>query len=151
MSRLELWQKNWDPFREFGLQPRGVERFFDDLFSNRLQRNDKNMIQPNVEVHETKNMYLMKFDLPGLNKDQIKVDLHDNTLTVSGERKDKVEGEDKDKKTHFSEVYYGSFLRTFTFPESVDGEKVEAKYENGVLSLSIPKQEASAKRQIAIR
>jgi len=56
-----------------------------------------------------------------------------------------------DKKTHLSEIYYGSFSRSFTFPQAVDAEKVEAKFEKGVLNVDIPKKDAAAQRQITIR
>jgi len=146
MSQLDLWRKNWDPFKELGLFP----RWMDELHSPQLrQRMDKVVMSPSVEVNETKMAYLLRFDLPGVSKDQIKIDLHDNVLTVSGERKE--ERKEDDKKTHVSEVYYGSFSRSFNFPEGVDAERAEAKFENGVLNLTIPKKETSGKRQISIR
>jgi HSP20 family protein len=69
----------------------------------------------------------MRFDLPGVSKDQIKIDLHENTLTVSGERKTERKEGDAESKKHVSEVYYGSFMRSFTFPQTVDPERVEAR------------------------
>lgn len=104
---------------------------------------------PSCEVTETASHYKMKFDIPGVQKDQIKIDLHDNCLTVSGERRDEKK-EDKDRH-HFSEMFYGNFLRSFTFPTKVDPEKVEAKYENGVLNIQIPKNTPTTARQIYVK
>lgn len=147
MSQLDLWKRNWDPF-----SPRSLDKIFEDFYTPRWSKqNEKAAMSPSVEVNETKNMYTMKFDLPGVPKDQIKIDLHDNMLTVSGERREEKKEEDKDKKTFLSEVSYGSFMRSFTFPEGVDAERTEAKFENGVLSLSIPKKEGNSKRQITIK
>ena len=147
MSQLDLWKRNWDPFT-----PRALEKMFEDFYTPRWGKQmEKMAMSPTVDVHENKNMYTMKFDLPGVPKDQIKIDLHDNVLTVSGERKEEKKEEDKDKKTYLSEVNYGSFMRSFTFPEGVDAEKSEAKFENGVLTLNIPKKEGAGRRQIAIK
>lgn len=151
MSQLELWKKNWEPFKEFGQWPRAWDRFFDEIGSSQLrQRADSPMVSPTVDVRETKTHYQMKFDLPGMTKDQIKIDLNDNTLTVSGERNEEKIERSEDKRSHLSEVYYGSFYRSFTFPEAVNAEKSEARYENGVLSLNIPKLETPKKRQVTI-
>jgi HSP20 family protein len=152
MSQLDLWKKNWEPFRDWGVLPKAMDRWFEDMYTPaQRSRIEKSMVAPTVEVHETQQSYLMKFDLPGLQKDQIKIDLHDNSLSVSGERLEEKKEESTDKKKHLSEVYYGSFYRSFTFPETINAEKVEAKYENGVLSLNIPKKENLGKRQITIK
>lgn len=152
MSQLDLLRKSWDPFRDLTLSTRGFEKLIEDIYSPRFRKESERMtLSPNVEVEENKSAYLMKFDLPGVSKEQIKIDLHDNTLTVSGERREEKKEEDKEQKTHISEVFYGSFSRSFSFPEAVDAERAEAKFENGVLNLSIPKKESSPKRQIAIR
>lgn len=133
---------------------RDMEKLFDDWnqWPVSLQKKMADLSQgfsPSCEVTENKEQYLLKFDLPGLTKDQIKVELHDNRLTVSGERKS--EKKEETAKRHFSEVSYGSFLRTFTFPTPVDAERVEAKYDNGVLNLSIAKSDLAKIRQINIK
>lgn len=134
--------------RELG---RFVERFFDDLSAPGWAREslERAAFNPSCEVKETPQNYLVRFDLPGVPKEQIKIDLHDGYLTVSGERKEEKK-EEKDK-SHFSEVRYGSFSRSFSFPTQVDAEKVEAKFDHGVLSISIPKKSATPARQISIR
>ncbi len=101
MSQLDLWKRSWDPF-----SPRSLDKFFEDFYTPNMGKQwgkqmEKMAMSPNVEVHESKNMYNMKFDLPGLTKDQIKIDLHDNVLTVSGERKEEKKEDDKDKKPFY--------------------------------------------------
>lgn len=145
MSNLpELWRANWS---------RDFDRFFDQLGGAALRRTDADLTKygfnPQCEVTEDKMNYHLKVDLPGIPKDQIKIDLHENQLTVSGERKS--EKKDDTKKYHFSEVFYGSFSRSITFPTTVDAEKVAATYENGILSITVPKSESTRTRQIIVR
>ncbi len=104
---------------------------------------------PSCEVEEDKLAYHLKFDLPGVPKDQIKIDLHENRLTGSGERKS--EKKEDGKKQHFTEVFYGAFSRSMTFPTPIDAEKVAAKFENGVLNINVPKSDASLARQVTIK
>lgn len=147
MSQLDLWKKNLDPF-----SPKSLERLLEDFSPPRWRKEfERVAMTPSVEVHENKSYYTMKFDLPGVPKENIKIDLHDNVLTVSGERKEEKKEEDKEKRTYLSEVQYGAFTRSFTFPEGIDAERSEAKFENGVLSLNIPKKETSSRRQITIK
>lgn len=152
MSQLDLSRKLWDPFKEMGFASRAMDRAFDDFYLPRMMKDvGRKEFSPTVDVHETKTAYEMKFDLPGVPRDQIKIDVYDNTLTVSGERKEEKKEEGKDKKAHVTELFYGSFTRTFSLPEAVDAEKAEARFENGVLNLTLPKKETSGKRQIKIQ
>jgi len=144
--------QNLDFWRTGASRP--LDRFFEEFMYPAFKRSDDQdtshgAFHPRCVVSEVKEGYQMKFDLPGISKDQIKIELHENQLTVSGERKEQKSIEDQ--KTHFSEVYYGSFTRSFTFPTQVDAEKVNAEYENGVLSINIPKSELSRSRQITIK
>ena len=152
MSQLDIFRKSWDPFRELTLTNRGFDKLFEDLYSSKWRReNSSQILSPSVDVHETKSSYELRFDLPGVPKDQIKVDLHENTLTVSGERREERKEEDQEQRSHISEVFYGAFSRSFSFPETVDADRAQAQFENGVLKLSIPKKESTPKRQIAIQ
>ncbi len=144
-NALDFWRGG------FSTSPQKTfDRLFEDLAGARLNADlAKYSFNPSCEVAENRASYMVKFDLPGISKDQIKIDLHDGYLTVSGERKE--EKKEDDKKRHFSEVYYGSFSRSFSFPTSVDAEKTEAKYENGVLLITVPKMAANGARQITVR
>jgi HSP20 family protein len=85
-------------------------------------------------VDETNTHYLMSFDLPGVKKEDVKIDLQENQLIVSGERKEETQGQGGSR-----ERFYGAFSRSFTLPQNVDASKVEANYENGVLQIALPK------------
>ena len=157
MKNLELFRRSpkyLSPWSEFSSLQRAMDRLFDDTMANdgdaALARR-MNDWSPSSEANETKTHYEFRFDLPGVSKDAVKIELHDNRLTVSGERKEEKSSDSTDHKKHFTEMYYGSFSRTFTLPQDVDAEKAEAKFDNGVLNLRIPKTEQSRPRQISIK
>ena len=143
---IDFWR---NPFanRDLNQLQKSFDRMQDEFFGPLSA--SKSMYFPKVEFSEDKTNYIAKFDLPGLAKDQIKVDLHENTLTVSGERREEKK-EITDKKS-YSEVSYGSFTRTITLPAPVNAEKVAATFENGVLSVSMEKKTASNSRQITVK
>lgn len=114
------------------------QHFAADIF-NELDRRPtaERFAAPAYEVQENEQHYLIETDLPGVKKEDIKIDLHENILTITGERK-------RDAKAE-------SFKRSFTLPESVDVEKIEASHENGVLSIYLPKGAAAKPRTIEIQ
>ena len=105
-------------------------------------------MQVSCDVSETKDSYKMCFDMPGVKKEDINIDVQGNQLTVSGERK--TESSVKEEHGLRHERSYGKFERSFTVPEGVDLDKVQAAYDNGVLNLSIPKVEKAKVRKIQI-
>lgn len=105
---------------------------------------------PACEISETKDHFHMSVDLPGIKKEDIKIELKDNALTISGERKQEKKG-DGDKNAHYVERFYGGFTRIFKIPETADGEKIQARYENGVLEIDIPKTTEATARKIEIQ
>jgi len=130
------------------------DRFFDnDLFdwSNRNYSNT-NTTLPSVNIKENTDGYEVEMAAPGLQKTDFKIELNNSLLTISSEKKvenETKEGEQFSKK----EFSYQSFSRSFTLPNSVDSEKIEAKYENGILKVNIPKKEEAKPKpakQIAI-
>src|SRR5579859_6690386 len=118
-----------------------VDRFFNES----LARTGGSVFTPKVDVIENDNAYEVQVAVPGLNKEDFKIEINDNYLTVSGERK--FTNEKKDKSFHSIETNYGSFSRSFTLPENADGAKVTAKYNNGILELVIPKDEKKILKQ----
>ena len=106
--------------------------------------------QPAVDVSEDDKEYLITADLPQVDKDEIEVGIENGVLTISGERKSEVEEKDEKKKFHRIERSYGRYVRTFRLPDDVDGEKVGADFENGVLKVHLPKGGEHAKKQIKI-
>ena len=108
----------------------------------------KSTYNPKVDVAETEQAFDVQVSLPGFKKEDIKVELDENRLTISGERKWEKKEEDKNKKYHFVETEYGSFSRTFTLPNNVKFGNIEANYKDGILQLSIPKEAKELKKQL---
>ncbi len=103
---------------------------------------------PAVDVYEDEHNLTLKLEVPGMNEDDIKVTVENNTLTVSGERK--FENEEKEENFHRIERRYGSFTRTFRLPTTVDAEKVEAAYDKGVLKITLAKRAEAKPKTIKI-
>lgn len=106
-------------------------------------------IRPTVDILEEDDRILLKADMPGLEKGDIKVTVEDGTLTISGSRTEEC-GEKKEIYTR-SERFMGTFRRAFTLPAWADGSAVKADYKNGVLTVVIPKTEAAKPREIEIK
>jgi HSP20 family protein len=92
-----------------------------------------------VDIVENDKAYEIHVAVPGMNKEDFKLDLNDNFLTVSGERK--FTKEQKEKNFHSIETQFGTFSRSFALPENVDAAKINAKYNNGILEINVPKDE----------
>ncbi|MFN8887369.1 MAG: Hsp20/alpha crystallin family protein [Cyclobacteriaceae bacterium] len=119
-----------------------VDRFFNDS----MVRAGGSTFVPKVDVLENEQAFEIHFAVPGLNKEDFNIELKDNYLTVSGERK--FSNEKKDKNYHSIETSYGSFSRAFSLPENADASKINAKYDRGILELTIPKDEKKELKQI---
>ncbi|MDH5668014.1 MAG: Hsp20/alpha crystallin family protein [Nitrospira sp.] len=104
---------------------------------------------PLVDITEDEKEYLVKAELPELKKEEITINVHDDVLSISGERK--YEQEEKGKKYHRVERAYGSFMRSFTLPENADGSKVTAEYKDGVLHIHLPKLEKAKPKTIEVK
>lgn len=124
--------------------------FFNDVF-DRFLTDEKVTWMPAVNIVERENDYKIDLAVPGLDKKDFNIEVENNLLVVSGERKEeKVEEKDKVTKREF---HYGSFKRSFTLPETADSDKINATYNNGVLTVSVAKKEEAkqnAKRQISV-
>ncbi|MBX2915705.1 MAG: Hsp20/alpha crystallin family protein [Cyclobacteriaceae bacterium] len=118
-----------------------VDRFFNDS----ITRAGGSTFVPKTDVVETANAYEVHLALPGVNKEDFNIEVNDNYLTISGERK--FQNEKKDKNYHAIETHYGSFSRSFTLPENIDASKINAKYNNGILEVTIPKDEKKVLKQ----
>jgi HSP20 family protein len=105
---------------------------------------------PKVDISETETGYVIKADLPGLAKEDIKVSVEDGVLSVSGEKKREVEKKEKNNYYHF-ERSYGRFCRSFTLPTHVDGKNIEAKYVNGVLEVYLKKTAESKPKALEVK
>jgi HSP20 family protein len=103
---------------------------------------------PPVDIHETDDALVLQAELPGFSKEDVNVELKDNSLTLKGQRQDEKEVEEE--QYHRRERTYGGFQRTFMLPATVDSEKVTATYKDGVLELRLPKRETAKAKRIAI-
>jgi len=104
---------------------------------------------PSVDVFEDKESLKIVAELPGLKPEDVKITLENSTLTLRGEKKQVAE--EKTERVHRYERSYGSFERSFSLPNTVDVEKVEAGFENGVLTITLPKAEKAKPREIAVK
>lgn len=140
----------WNPVREIAAMQEAMDRIFDE--NRRVARNNGNGVNTRslaLDVHENENTYTVLTVLPGINPENIDVRLHDNVLTISAEvAKPEI---DENTRVLLNERMYGKFSRSITLPNEVDGDNVEAAYDNGVLTLTLPKVEEAQPRQIPVR
>lgn len=104
---------------------------------------------PSCTLKETDKEYIVQFDIPGVKKEDVKIEIENNRLTVSGDRSEKKE--EKDAKHFLSETRYGSFMRSFGLPATVDENKVDAHYEDGVLTVKVAKTATSKAKEVKIQ
>ncbi len=104
---------------------------------------------PALDVEETADAYIVRANLPGVSQDDIRVNIHDDVLTISAETAS--EASNEDSKVLLRERRFGKFSRSLRFPTNVDGDAVAASYENGVLSITLPKAEHLKPRQIPVK
>ena len=119
----------------------------DEMFND--VRTSNNGFLPSIDIAETEKAFEIEAQLPGITKDDITIDLENGRLTISGERK--FEKEESGKKYHRVETQYGTFTRSFQLPDSIDQDSIVANFENGVLNITIEKNEEKAKRKIEIK
>lgn len=145
----------WSPMRDlateiFDLQ-REINRMFDRLFRGFEEEEEFRVMKwtPMVDISETDDEYIVRAEVPGVSKDDLKITIKDNILTISGEKKQ--EKETKSENFHRIERVYGSFTRTFTLPGAVKVDKVEAKFKDGVLTIKLPKVEETKAKEIEVK
>lgn len=125
-----------------------LSNWLDDVFEDAFNWNEGSFV-PELNVYETDKMFEITVELPGMSKNDIDISLDDNILTISGERKAHHEEEDG-RRYHRVESRFGTFRRSMPLPNVVDYEKANASYENGVLTISIPKLKEKAGRKVKI-
>jgi HSP20 family protein len=127
----------WDPTRELDTLQSDVNRVFDAFFGDRTANGTTRRWVPAIDLVETDDHFVLKVDLPGLDKDDVEIEVKDGLLTVSGERKS--EHEERKDGYHRVERAYGGFSRSLSLPPGVDADQVQADFEKGVLEVRIPK------------
>ena len=141
----------WNPFREMASMQSAMDRLFEDAWRGNWPSPSAwaGFDTPALDIHETDTAYTVTVPLPGVKPEDINVRMQNGTLTISGELT-KPETKD-DTKVVVQERYFGKFSRSVTLPQSVDSNKVEANYENGVLNLTLPKLPEAQPKQIAVK
>jgi len=155
MSVLTRWEPTtrWNPFKELEEMEKRLSGYFGRT-PTPAGTDKKEAItvaewSPLVDISEDDKEYVIKAELPEMKKEEIKINVHDDVLAISGERQ--YEKEEKGKKYHRVERAYSSFLRSFTLPEDADSSKVNAEYKDGVLKVHLPKSEKAKPKAIEVK
>jgi len=140
----------WRPFGQISSGRKEMDRFWNQFFreSPSLPVFAEEW-QPHVDISESKDSFIVKAELPGEEPKDVKVSMSGDILTIRGEKKK--EKEEKDEHHHCVERYEGSFQRAFQLPTAVNGDKVEAMFDKGVLKVTLPKVEEAKKREIEVK
>ena len=138
-NELDVWRPatRWDPLREMEEIMRGMQRAFGTWPGKAEESMTLAEWSPSVDIGENDKEYVVKAELPEVKKEDIKVNVEDGTLCISGERR--VEKEEKDMKFHRLERAYGRFERTFSLPDQADADKITSEYKDGILTVHLPK------------
>ena len=141
----------WEPLRELNTLQSEMNRLFNTVFDTPSGGGNAGTLRrwmPAMDLVESDDHFVLRADLPGLSEEDVKIELEDSTLTISGERKS--EHESDREGYHRVERAFGSFQRSLTLPKGVDPEAVTAKFDRGVLEVRIPKPEQRKPRRIEI-
>jgi HSP20 family protein len=155
MGALTRWDREtraWNPFKELEDVQNRLSRIFGrPAVSTEGGKEEMTVSEwsPLVDISEDDKEYLVKAELPDIKKEDIKINVHDNVLSISGERK--YEKEEKGKKYHRVERAYGSFLRSFTLPDDADAAKISAECKDGMLKVHLPKSEKAKPKSIEVK
>ena len=152
VTRWEPMMTRWNPFKELEEMEQRLSTYLSRP-ALRTEAGKEAMTvaewSPLVDITEDDKEYLIKADLPEVKKEDVKLTVQDDVMSISGERK--YEKEEKGKKYHRVERAYGSFMRSFTLPEDADGSKVNAEYKEGVLKVHLPKSEKAKPKSIEVK
>ncbi len=140
----------WNPASDMMRFNNRFDRYFNDFFSStgHLLR-DADRWNPATDIYENDDAYVIKVELPGLDKDHFKVDLKENILTIKGERSE--ESEVKEEQVYRRERYSGKFQRAFALPDRVASDQIKAEFADGLLTITVPKTGEEKPRQITIQ
>jgi HSP20 family protein len=142
----------WEPVRELHSLQQEMNRLFGSVFDSAVPRADNGGTPrqwiPAMDLVETDERYVLRADLPGLGEDDVKIELEENVLTISGERR--AHREERADGYYRIERASGTFARSLTLPRGVDADRIEATFANGVLEVRIPKPELEKPRRVTI-
>jgi HSP20 family protein len=143
----EKKMKVWEPFRDLVSMRDDMDRLFETFFGTQPQSMG-DFWRPAIDIEENNGNLMVRAEIPGMTKEDIKVSVQEDLLTISGERKQ--ENETKDKTYHRIERCYGKFRRMIRLPAQVDADKVKASYKDGVLKVTLPKPESLKPKHIDV-
>ena len=151
---MERWRpfgtmERWDPFRGVGEIQSEMNRLFDS-WSGRGNTGGERMWLPAIDVHETKDDFVLTLDIPGVSQKDVHISITGDLLTVKGERRFERETEEPGQTYHRVERLYGKFERSVQLPTMVQTDKVKATYHDGVLTVKLPKAEEVKPREVKI-
>jgi HSP20 family protein len=140
----------WEPAREMMTLREAMDRLFDDSFTRPLSiRDGWSMTSPAIDMYQTENDVVVKASIPGIKAEEVQINITGDVLTLKGEVKQ--EEERNDKAWHIREHRFGSFERSVALPTAVKTDKAEAVFENGVLTITLPKADEVKPKTINIK
>jgi len=139
----------WEPAREMMTLREAMDHLFDEAFTRPLIRMNGGWSSPSIDLYQTDNDVVVKASLPGIKPDEVQISVVGDVLTIKGEVKQ--QDEVKEKTYHMREQRWGSFERSVALPSSVSADKAKAEFENGILTITMPKEEEARPKTITIR
>lgn len=143
----------WDPFRDMLAVRTQMDRIMDEWLkeSNGAENgeNGQSTMRLPLDVSENENNFVVKASVLGINPEDLEINFNDNMLTIQGETKE--ERVDENERYHLRERRFGRFVRSMTLPVAVNADAIDAQYDNGVLTLTLPKAEETKPRKINVR
>ena len=146
--RWEPFGRSMSPFRGFDTLRRSMDRLMDDFSHGESSESGRPRWIPSVDLVEDNDKYFLNVEVPGMQKEDIKISLQDNVLSISGEKR--IEREKKENAYHLVERSVGQFSRSFALPSLVDEAKIKANYKDGILSIDLPKAPEAKRKEISI-
>ena len=139
----------WEPVRDFLSLRDAMDQLFDEMISQPGSMAAGNRLMPAIDLYQTDEAVVLKASLPGINPDDLKISVTGDVLTIQGEQA--AEREDKQATYHIRERKWGSFSRSLSLPVPVKSDKANAEYENGILTLTLPKAEEVRPKTITVK
>ena len=144
MYNITKRNKEFNPW----LEPVSLEKVFDEFFRSAGALTERSLFTPKISLSEDEKVYKVVAELPGVSKDELKVEMDEGLLSITAERK-KSERK-KDENLHIDEMEYGFFSRKMAFPSKVDPNGIKAEFKDGLLTVTVPKVEKSSAVQIKV-
>jgi HSP20 family protein len=146
---VTAWHPVTNMFDEFNTVHNEIDRVFDRFRAGEYDASATQTWLPAVDITEQETAFIIKAELPGVDKKDVKITVQNDVLTIKGEKKQ--ESEKKGENYHRTERLYGSLQRSFTLPVTIASEKIDASYDNGVLILNLPKLEEAKPKEIEVK